>query len=186
MVSSFRRICATRTTDPERMPSWARREGPSIDHPARQRSLLGFRKGPSLRNGPGTCLYTFQNRKPTPTTSGLPACFWRIELLVYPAFASHNVRSLAHAAAYARKLGLHPGDFEFQMLLWNGEADQTRSCPTRVSGPRVLPESGELVPGMAYLVRRLLENTSNEGFLRARFRGEQVHQRVVERPRFAG
>jgi len=25
---------------------------------------------------------------------------------------------------------------------------------------------GELLPGMAYLVRRLLENTANEGFLR--------------------
>ena len=28
---------------------------------------------------------------------------------------------------------------------------------------------GELLPGMAYLVRRLLENTSNEGFLRRTF-----------------
>src|SRR4029077_10598452 len=28
---------------------------------------------------------------------------------------------------------------------------------------------GELLPGMSYLVRRLLENTSNEGFLRAKF-----------------
>ena len=28
---------------------------------------------------------------------------------------------------------------------------------------------GELVPGMAYLVRRLLENTSNESWLRASF-----------------
>ena len=28
---------------------------------------------------------------------------------------------------------------------------------------------GELLPGMSYLVRRLLENTSNEGFLKAKF-----------------
>ena len=28
---------------------------------------------------------------------------------------------------------------------------------------------GEILPGMSYLVRRLLENTSNEGFLRATF-----------------
>ena len=28
---------------------------------------------------------------------------------------------------------------------------------------------GELIPGMAYLVRRLLENTSNESFLRSKF-----------------
>jgi RHH-type proline utilization regulon transcriptional repressor/proline dehydrogenase/delta 1-pyrroline-5-carboxylate dehydrogenase len=34
---------------------------------------------------------------------------------------------------------------------------------------------GELIPGMAYLVRRLLENTSNESFLRQRFaEGEQL------------
>ena len=31
---------------------------------------------------------------------------------------------------------------------------------------------GELIPGMAYLVRRLLENTSNDSFLRASFSEE--------------
>src|SRR5690606_17368400 len=34
---------------------------------------------------------------------------------------------------------------------------------------RVYAPVGELVPGMAYLVRRLLENTSNESFVRHRF-----------------
>ena len=34
---------------------------------------------------------------------------------------------------------------------------------------RVYTPFGELLPGMAYLVRRLLENTSNESFLRAGF-----------------
>ena len=34
---------------------------------------------------------------------------------------------------------------------------------------RVYAPVGELVPGMAYLVRRLLENTSNESFVRRRF-----------------
>ncbi len=34
---------------------------------------------------------------------------------------------------------------------------------------RVYGPVGELVPGMAYLVRRLLENTSNESFVRHRF-----------------
>src|SRR5688500_6802209 len=34
---------------------------------------------------------------------------------------------------------------------------------------RVYGPVGEQVPGMAYLVRRLLENTSNESFLRHRF-----------------
>jgi RHH-type proline utilization regulon transcriptional repressor/proline dehydrogenase/delta 1-pyrroline-5-carboxylate dehydrogenase len=88
--------------------------------------------------------------------------------VVYPAFASHNVRTIAHAATYARKLGIHPRDFEFQMLY--GMATPIRRALVNL-GYRVREYCpiGELVPGMAYLVRRLLENTSNEGFLRAKF-----------------
>ena len=88
--------------------------------------------------------------------------------VVYPAFASHNVRSLAHAAIYAQKLGVKPGDYEFQMLY--GMARPIRRALVKL-GYRVREYCpvGELVPGMAYLVRRLLENTSNEGFLRAKF-----------------
>jgi RHH-type transcriptional regulator, proline utilization regulon repressor / proline dehydrogenase / delta 1-pyrroline-5-carboxylate dehydrogenase len=88
--------------------------------------------------------------------------------VVYPAFASHNVRSIAHAAAYAQKCGLKPGDYEFQMLY--GMATPIRR-PLVKLGYRVREYCpvGNLVPGMAYLVRRLLENTSNEGFLRAKF-----------------
>ena len=37
---------------------------------------------------------------------------------------------------------------------------------------------GELLPGMSYLVRRLLENTSNEGFLRAKF-SDNLSRRAV-------
>jgi RHH-type proline utilization regulon transcriptional repressor/proline dehydrogenase/delta 1-pyrroline-5-carboxylate dehydrogenase len=88
--------------------------------------------------------------------------------IVYPAFASHNVRSIAHAATYARKLGIHPGNYEFQMLY--GMATPIRRALVKL-GYRVREYCpiGELMPGMAYLVRRLLENTSNEGFLRATF-----------------
>ena len=76
--------------------------------------------------------------------------------------------AIAHAATYARKLGIHPGDFEFQMLY--GMATPIRRALVNL-GYRVREYCpiGELVPGMAYLVRRLLENTSNEGFLRAKF-----------------
>ena len=41
---------------------------------------------------------------------------------------------------------------------------------------------GELIPGMAYLVRRLLENTSNEGFLRKTFAARVVPRGAAERP----
>ena len=40
---------------------------------------------------------------------------------------------------------------------------------------RIYMPYGELIPGMAYLVRRLLENTSNDSFLRAGF----VEQRAA-------
>jgi RHH-type proline utilization regulon transcriptional repressor/proline dehydrogenase/delta 1-pyrroline-5-carboxylate dehydrogenase len=45
---------------------------------------------------------------------------------------------------------------------------------------RVYAPVGELVPGMAYLVRRLLENTSNESFVRHRFaEGREVDELVA-------
>lgn len=87
---------------------------------------------------------------------------------ILAAFGSHNVRSLSFVMATAEKLGLAKSDFEVQMLF--GMADSFKKayadlgCRVRQYAP-----VGELLPGMAYLVRRLLENTSNEGFLRAKF-----------------
>jgi RHH-type proline utilization regulon transcriptional repressor/proline dehydrogenase/delta 1-pyrroline-5-carboxylate dehydrogenase len=47
---------------------------------------------------------------------------------------------------------------------------------------RVYMPFGELLPGMAYLVRRLLENTSNESFLRAGFVERVPEQRLLASP----
>src|SRR5262249_39675521 len=78
-----------------------------------------------------------------------------------PAFGSHNVRSLAHALAVADTLGLPPRSFELQMLY--GMADPIKDVLVRMGRRvRVYTPYGELLPGMAYLVRRLLENTANE------------------------
>src|SRR5216117_4059603 len=41
---------------------------------------------------------------------------------------------------------------------------------------------GELLPGMSYLVRRLLENTSNEGFLRAKFSENVSEDELLRNP----
>src|SRR4026209_9995 len=90
------------------------------------------------------------------------------ESVVTPAFGSHNVRSIAHAQAVADELGIDPSRFEFQLLY--GMAGPIKRALVEM-GYRVREYCpiGELLPGMAYLVRRLLENTSNEGFLRAKF-----------------
>jgi RHH-type proline utilization regulon transcriptional repressor/proline dehydrogenase/delta 1-pyrroline-5-carboxylate dehydrogenase len=84
------------------------------------------------------------------------------------AFATHNVRSAAACMAHAEKLGVSPRSFEFQML--NGMAEPVKVALAEM-GYRVRDYCpvGEVLPGMSYLVRRLLENTSNEGFLRATF-----------------
>lgn len=83
---------------------------------------------------------------------------------LFPAFGTHNLRSIVHAIAQAEAFGLGPPDLEFQMLY--GMAEPMRAALREEGYPvRVYTPVGELIPGMAYLVRRLLENTSNEGFL---------------------
>ena len=90
------------------------------------------------------------------------------ESVVTAAFGSHNVRSIAHAQALADELGIDRSRFEFQLLY--GMAGPIKRALVEM-GYRVREYCpvGELLPGMSYLVRRLLENTSNEGFLRAKF-----------------
>ncbi len=82
-----------------------------------------------------------------------------------PAFGSHNLRSLSHALACAEQLKVPSGAFEVQMLYgMAGELAQVfHELGHRV---RIYTPFGQLIPGMAYLVRRLLENTSNDSFLR--------------------
>jgi RHH-type proline utilization regulon transcriptional repressor/proline dehydrogenase/delta 1-pyrroline-5-carboxylate dehydrogenase len=84
------------------------------------------------------------------------------------AIGSHNVRSIAFAMAAAERHGVSAGAFEFQMLY--GMAEPVKQAVRRLGyAVREYTPVGELLPGMAYLVRRLLENTSNEGFLRRTF-----------------
>ncbi len=88
--------------------------------------------------------------------------------IIRPAIASHNIRSISYAMAVAEELGLEKRTLEFQTLY--GMAEPVKQAVTDM-GFRVrdyLPV-GEFLPGMAYLVRRLLENTSNESFLKLSF-----------------
>jgi RHH-type proline utilization regulon transcriptional repressor/proline dehydrogenase/delta 1-pyrroline-5-carboxylate dehydrogenase len=85
--------------------------------------------------------------------------------LVRPAFGTHNLRSLAHAEATAKAAGLPGHTCEYQMIFGMAEPLQAALVASR-RRVRIYTPVGELLPGMAYLVRRLLENTSNESFLR--------------------
>ncbi|MGD0996928.1 MAG: L-glutamate gamma-semialdehyde dehydrogenase [Thermoleophilia bacterium] len=99
--------------------------------------------------------------------------------VVRPAFAGHNVRSLAAAVATARRLGVPDDGFEIQML--HGMGDPIKAA-VRSLGLRLREYApvGELIPGMAYFVRRLLENTANESFLRDAFaEGADVEELIA-------
>lgn len=98
-----------------------------------------------------------------------------------PAFGSHNVRSVAAAMAWAEALGVPRSGFEVQMLHGMGEPIQ-RALVRRGVRVRVYTPYGALLPGMAYLVRRLLENTSNESFLKASFADGAAVEELLKNP----
>ncbi|HYA27031.1 MAG TPA: L-glutamate gamma-semialdehyde dehydrogenase, partial [Thermodesulfovibrionales bacterium] len=100
---------------------------------------------------------------------------------VRPAIATHNVRSLSNAVAAAESLGVGKESLEFQMLYGMGEVVR-RSLRGMGYRVRVYTPVGDLIPGMAYLVRRLLENTSNESFLRQFFGEKKPFEELIKPP----
>lgn len=101
--------------------------------------------------------------------------------VVRPAFASHNVRSLAVAIETARELGLARNALEVQMLHGMGDPVKAAVCDLGLRVREYAPV-GELIPGMAYLVRRLLENTANDSFLRQTFVEGAAVDELVQPP----
>ena len=100
--------------------------------------------------------------------------------LVKVAIASHNLRSISHAAAYADARNVGSEHLEFQILRGLGDDTQAAIAAT---GRRVRAYCpvGDLVAGMAYLVRRLLENTANDSFLAAAASGTDTAE-LLEAP----
>lgn len=82
-----------------------------------------------------------------------------------PGIGSHNLRSIAHAMALGEAMSIPKTDWEIQMMYGSSEEVQ-QLVSERGYRVRVYAPFGELLPGMSFLVRRLLENTSNESFLR--------------------
>lgn len=84
---------------------------------------------------------------------------------LYAAIASHNVRSQARAIAIAETLNIPRRRFEMQVLYGMGDK-LAKLLVDRGYRVRVYCPYGDLLPGMAYLIRRLLENTANSSFIR--------------------
>ena len=101
---------------------------------------------------------------------------------VRPLVGSHNARSLAVAISLQEEFGLEKADIEFQVL--NGMAPNFRDC-LRDMGYRVRQYCpvGEFIPGMSYLVRRLLENTANQSFVAQKAKGEIDAATLLKAPK---
>lgn len=97
------------------------------------------------------------------------------------AFGSHNLRSLAHAIVTAKMLGLPSNGYEIQMLY--GMAEPVRQAMIQYGQRvRVYLPVGDLLPGMSYLIRRLMENTSNTSFLRQTYADRKDIASLIKPP----
>ena len=105
--------------------------------------------------------------------------------LIRPAFGTHNLRTLAYIEAVAESLKLPPETWEYQMIFGMAEPFQ-HAVMQQGRRLRLYTPVGELLPGMAYLVRRLLENTSNESFLRKEYVESQSLNTLLASPILEG
>jgi RHH-type proline utilization regulon transcriptional repressor/proline dehydrogenase/delta 1-pyrroline-5-carboxylate dehydrogenase len=82
---------------------------------------------------------------------------------------------VAHAVAANGAAGRENRDLELQVLRGLGD-DLAAALASQRMRVRIYCPVGDMVAGMAYLVRRLLENTSNESFLGDQQRGVPIEE----------
>ncbi len=132
-----------------------------------------------------------QNAWPVPVWTHKPEsdmAFERVSKLIlenhdicHYACASHNIRSISTIMEMASDMNVPEERYEFQVLY--GMAEPVRKGLKNVAKRvRLYCPYGDLLPGMAYLVRRLLENTANESFLKQTFADEADMDRLLENP----
>ena len=100
------------------------------------------------------------------------------------ALGSHNVRSISHALAYAEHKGLPLNALEIQMLYGMGDPFK-RALTARGLRVREYDPVGEMLPGLSYLVRRLLENSANDSFLKQSFMDKTGIRELMKTPKGA-
>jgi RHH-type proline utilization regulon transcriptional repressor/proline dehydrogenase/delta 1-pyrroline-5-carboxylate dehydrogenase len=100
---------------------------------------------------------------------------------LYAAVGSHNVRSLAKAIAISQTLNIPQRNFEVQTLYGMGDKF-TKAIADMGYRVRIYCPFGDLIPGMSYLIRRLLENTANSSFLRLSTNDERPIDELLVKP----
>ena len=95
------------------------------------------------------------------------------------AIGSHNIRSIAYALTLHKK---HPQiPLEFQILYGMAEG-LAKALRDQNSCVRIYCTIGELIPGMSYFVRRLLENSANQSFIFSSFVKNQSPETLLAPP----
>ncbi|MDK2954807.1 MAG: proline dehydrogenase [Desulfovibrionales bacterium] len=90
---------------------------------------------------------------------------------VDPAFATHNIRTQAHAMALAEAYGLSPNDAPIQMLY--GMGDSIKHVIASMHRPmRAYIPAGSLARGLKYAGRRFAELASSDNALARTMRGD--------------
>src|SRR5437867_4561537 len=136
---------------------WGRARGTRLTVRLVKGAYWDYETMKSRQNG-WDCPVFFQKPESDTNFEALSRLLLENESIVTAAFGSHNVRSIAHAQVFADELGIGRSRFEFQLLY--GMAGPIKRALVEL-GDRVREYCplGELPAGMAYLVRRLLENT---------------------------
>ena len=99
---------------------------------------------------------------------------------VIPFIATHNLRTVSRAVCALRKHGgLPPGEVH----LLHGMSEPLQEALIGLGVPvRVYLPVGDILPGMAYLIRRLLENTANASFLRRQILSRESSDSLLKPP----
>ncbi len=166
--------------DVEEMLSWARAENLPISIRLVKGAYWDYETVLAKQNGWEIPVYTVKAES--------DMAFERIAKMIMEnqdichfACASHNIRTISAIMETAEELNVPKDRYEFQVLY--GMAEPVRKGLKNVAGRvRLYCPYGDLIPGMAYLVRRLLENTANESFLRQSFAEEADIERLLENP----
>ena len=96
------------------------------------------------------------------------------------AVGSHNIRSIACALALQEQYPQTP--LEFQVLYGMGEG-LAQALVEKNYCVRLYSTIGELIPGMSYLVRRLLENSANQSFILNSFLKDKTPEELLKEPK---
>jgi RHH-type proline utilization regulon transcriptional repressor/proline dehydrogenase/delta 1-pyrroline-5-carboxylate dehydrogenase len=105
---------------------------------------------------------------------------------IFPQLATHNAASIAEALALAEAKGVSPEKFEFQRLHGMGGALYGKLLEKRPDvALRIYAPVGVHEDLLAYLVRRLLENGANGGFVAAVADESVTFERLLRHPSVA-